>query len=443
MKAAADTIFALSSGHGRAGIAMLRVSGAHSHTVASGLSGLILEPRLATLAKLHNAQGELLDEAVLIYFKGPHSFTGEDVLEIHTHGSPAVIKAVLAALSDIKNCRPAQPGEFTKRAFLNGKMDLTEVEGLSDLLAADTDMQRRAALRETLGESRSLFTHWRKDLLQAIAFIEALIDFSADEDIPEEALDDSAQLLSALLSEMWTYLEKAQSSEILRDGLSIVLAGPPNAGKSSLLNALSKRDVAIVTDEPGTTRDLIEVRLDLSGYPVTLVDTAGLRESFNKVEEEGIRRAQKRSIESDLVLWLQPSDAAEENPPEEISKNAKLWIVRSKADLNPKAANKNDILVSAKTGLGIETLIEKLTAFSCKKFEGETDSVIFMRERHRQLLQEVNDKLKNVIAHLKTAPLEISAHELREATEPLERIMGFIGAEEMLGVIFERFCIGK
>ncbi len=433
-----DTVFALSSGAGRAGIAILRVSGPRALEIANTLSGLNLEPRVATFAKLHDGQGELLDEALLLYFKGPHSFTGEDVLEIHCHGSPAVVKALLAELGKIEHCCTAEPGEFTRRAFLNNKMDLTEIEGLSDLLSADTDMQRRAALRETAGLSRALFTRWRNELVQAIAYIEALIDFSAEEDIPQSALADAARLLEGLAQEIQAHLSSARAAEILSDGLTVVLAGAPNTGKSSLMNALARRDMAIVTDEPGTTRDPIEVKLDLAGYPITLVDTAGIRIAQNKIEIEGIKRAHARAARADLVLWLQAPDV----PARAQTFSGTTWQLHSKADL--KKSNDGDVLaVSAKTGEGIEDLLDRLRDFARGVFEGDNESMLFMRERHRQLLQDCFDRLHPVITNLKTSPLEISAHELRLAAEPLERIMGFIGSEEMLGAIFERFCIGK
>ncbi|MES2905760.1 MAG: tRNA uridine-5-carboxymethylaminomethyl(34) synthesis GTPase MnmE [Pseudomonadota bacterium] len=435
-----DTIFALSSGAGRAGVAVLRLSGPMVAKVAQDLSGDVPHPREATVKLLRDPHGAPLDEAVLIYFTKPKSFTGEDVLEIHCHGSAAVVKAVLATLGQMHGCRPAVAGEFTQRAFLNGKMDLTEVEGLSDLIAADTDLQRRAALRETIGTSRDLYTRWREELLQAIALIEALIDFSADEDIPDAALDDAARLLSGIVQEMQRHLDHARSSEILRDGLTVVLAGAPNTGKSSLLNALARRDVAIVTDEPGTTRDMIEVKLDLGGYPVTLVDTAGLRESQNKIEAEGIRRALQRAEEADLVLWLQAADEQKQNPPTD---ETKTWRVLSKSDLMPVLAKDKTIALSAKTGAGIQNLLDRLSAFAQERFGEDGEDIVYLRERHRQLLQATSMKLRTLVANIRSTPLEIVAEDLRHAAEPLARITGHIGAEEMLGMIFSRFCIGK
>lgn len=436
----ADTIFALSSGAGRAGVAVMRVSGPQAFVLSKNLSGLDLEARYATLSKLRDRQGELLDEAVLVYFAAPASFTGEDVLEIHCHGSPAVIAVILETLSSFENCRPAEPGEFTRRAFLNGKMDLTEIEGLSDLLSADTEMQRRTALRETIGTSRALYTRWRSELVQARALIEALIDFSADEDIPESALDLAAQMLQELQKEISAQLTGARSAEILREGLTVVLAGPPNAGKSSLLNALAKRDVAIVTDEPGTTRDILEVRLDLQGFPVTLIDTAGLRAAQNKIEEEGIQRARARAEKADLVLWLQPADGKAQQPDSSLSAE-KIWRVLSKVDLNPQS--KEPLSVSTKNGQGLNELLEKISGFAKQQFQNESEDAVFLRERHRNLLEESQKRLALTLRDLKTAPLEINAENLRAAAEPLERIMGLIGSEEMLGAIFSRFCIGK
>lgn len=440
-----DTIFALSSGAGRTGVAVLRVSGPMAANVAQDLSGDVPHPREATLAKLRDKNGDLLDESVLVYFPKPKSFTGEDVLEIHCHGSAAVVKALLAALGEMENCRAAEAGEFTQRAYQNGKMDLTEVEGLSDLIISETDMQRRAALRETIGASRALYTRWREELLQATALIEALIDFSADEDIPEAALDDAARLLGSLVEEMQSHLTQARSAEILRDGLTVVLAGAPNAGKSSLLNALACRDVAIVTDEPGTTRDMIEVKLDLGGYPVTLVDTAGLRESQNKIEAEGIRRALARAKQADLVLWLQPSNEQKQNPPADDAKKVwkNIWRVISKSDLMPVVARSDVIAVSANTGAGIQHLLDRLSIFARERFGDKNEDAVFMRERHRQLLKTSSTKLRTLLINIKITPLEIIAEDLRHAAEPLARITGHIGAEEMLGAIFSRFCIGK
>ncbi len=436
-----DTIFALSSGAGRAGVAVIRVSGGNALAIGERLARTALTPRLATFAKLYDAKGDLLDQAVLLFFPNPKSFTGEHVLEIQCHGSPAVIAALLKTLSLEHNCRAAEAGEFTRRAFMNGKMDLTEIEGLSDLLSAQTDLQRRAALRDTAGVSRTLYTGWRAQLVQARALIEALIDFSEDEDIPAHVIDDVRILVQQLLDELRTHLENSRAAEVLRDGLAIVIAGPPNAGKSSLMNAIAKRDVAIVTDEAGTTRDVIEVHLDLDGAPVTLIDTAGLRETDNTIEREGIRRALARAETADLVLWLQ-APGATRTVPDTFSKTL-VWPVATKADLAKSDTPKNTISLSIKTGEGIGDLLHKMTAYAHEKLGLQNESTIFLRARHRQLLQGMMQQLEHLQKHMHATPVELLAEELRLCSEPLERIMGYVGADEMLGLIFSKFCIGK
>ena len=436
-----DTIFALSSGVGRAGVAVIRVSGGQALAIGETLSRTVLQARIATLTKLYDAAGDLLDQAVLLFFPNPKSFTGEDVLEIQCHGSPAVIAALLKTLGTFENCRAAEAGEFTRRAFLNGKMDLTEIEGLSDLLNAETDLQRRAALREAAGNSRALYSDWRAQLVHARAMLEALIDFSEDEDIPPTIFNDVGAIVRQLHDQIATHTDNSASSELLRDGLTIVIAGPPNAGKSSLMNAIARRDVAIVTEEAGTTRDVIEVHLDLDGAPVTLIDTAGLRDTHNAIEREGIRRALARAQNADLVLWLQAPDAASAMP--DNFSQTRVWPVSTKADLNNGGSDENKIALSIKTGEGLSALLQKLTAYAHETLSAQSESTIFLRARHRQLLQELTGQLAHIQKQIHTTPIEVLAEELRLACEPLERIMGHVGAEEMLGVIFSTFCIGK
>src|SRR5215470_897983 len=325
-----QTIFALSSGRPPSAIAIVRVSGPEAGTVLTKLAGKIPPPRMASRALLRDAQGQPIDDAVVLWFPGPASATGEDVAEFHVHGGRAVLASIFAALSIVENVRPSEPGEFTRRAFENGKLDLTEAEGLDDLIHADTDRQRRQALRQLNGLLGDKARDWRAQIIEASALIEAGIDFSDEGDVPAELIAPALARIKTLLGEIQNVLSASGRGERLRDGLVIAIAGPPNVGKSTLMNQLARREVAIVSPHAGTTRDVIEVQLDLDGYPVTVIDTAGIRETDDPVEQEGVRRARARASEADLVLWL--NDTAHAGFPQQGS--APIWLVRNKIDLD-------------------------------------------------------------------------------------------------------------
>src|SRR5438874_7305666 len=324
-----QTIFALSSGRPPSAISIVRVSGPQAGAALTSLAGRIPMPRMATRALLRDAKRQPIDDAVVLWFPGPASATGEDVAEFHVHGGRAVLAALFAALSGFADVRAAEPGEFTRRAFENGKLDLTEAEGLDDLIHADTDRQRRQALRQLKGLLGDRARDWRAQIIEASALIEAGIDFSDEGDVPEELIAPALAKVKALLIEIEEVLAGQGRSERLRDGLVVAIAGPPNVGKSTLMNQLARREVAIVSPHAGTTRDVIEVQLDLDGYPVTVIDTAGIRETDDPVEQEGVRRARARAADAALVLWLVEDDsrnhAAEGVAP--------VWLVRNKIDL--------------------------------------------------------------------------------------------------------------
>ncbi|WP_428673714.1 tRNA uridine-5-carboxymethylaminomethyl(34) synthesis GTPase MnmE, partial [Roseibium sp.] len=335
----ADTIYALSSGAVPSGVAVIRVSGPRTREIVASLGGRVPDPRKAMLSRLrHPRTGDVLDEAVVLYFQGPASFTGEDVAEFQCHGGRAVVSSLLEVLGSFEGCRPAEAGEFTRRAFDRGRMDLTEVEGLADLIAAETESQRKQAMRQMGGALGQLYEDWRKRLIHMRAMIEADFDFADEEDVPGSVAEEVWSEAVKLHAEIADHLERSKSGERLRSGLQVVLMGAPNAGKSSLLNAIAGRDVAIVTEEAGTTRDVIEVHLDLGGYPVTLVDTAGLRQTEGIVEREGIRRAEERGRAADLVLWAVEPDGVELDDqdaglPVDLRSSVPVWTVRTKADL--------------------------------------------------------------------------------------------------------------
>jgi len=451
-----STIFALSSGRPPAAIAVVRISGPQAGVALERLTGRIPGPRKASLARVRDpASGEVIDEALVLWFPAPHSETGEDVAEIQLHGGPAVVAAILDALGSLEGCRLAEAGEFTRRGFENGKLDLTEVEGLADLIAAETPAQRRLAYRQLKGLIGNRGEEWRRRLIEALALVEARIDFSDEADVPEELVKPALHAAQQLRSEIAASLADGGRGERLRDGLVVAIAGPPNAGKSTLLNRLARREAAIVSPYAGTTRDVIEVHLDLGGYPVTLLDTAGIRESDELVEQEGIRRASERAAAADLVLWVVDMSAiggAVVERPANLAGSC-VWLVKNKSDL---AINKGQRLpvdysrnefefmtaLSAQSGLGIDELVRELTIFA-EEFFGATEAVLVTRARHRRSLNETVSYLDRALAQSATGSEELIAEELRSAATTLGRLTGRVDVEDILDVIFRDFCIGK
>jgi tRNA modification GTPase len=437
-----DTIFALSSGPPPAGVAVVRVSGVGTQRAAARLIDSLPEPRNVSLRFIKGFDGEVLDQGLVAFFPGPASFTGEDVVELHLHGGRAVVAAVLEALGAMEGLRPAEPGEFTRRAFLNRRLDLTEAEGLADLVAAETEAQRRLALRQAGGDLRQTLEDWRERLIRARALIEADLDFSEEDDVPGSVVDQARGEARALAEEIGRHLNEGRRGERIRDGAEIVVLGPPNAGKSSLVNALARRSVAIVTPEPGTTRDLIEVRLDIGGYAVTLVDTAGLRAATGIVEAEGIRRAELRGKAADLVLWLEPVNRPAEGPPEigapMLRLGSKADLIDSYPEMRPDSAA-FDMLVSSETGRGMEALLERIESHFRSSLGG-ADSILITRARHRDGLAACLAALKRSLV---ATELELVAEEMRRAADALGRITGRVDVEDLLDVIFREFCIGK
>jgi tRNA modification GTPase len=438
-----QTIFALSSGRPPSAIAIVRVSGPQAGPALTALGGKIPPARTATRVLLRDADGQPLDDAVVLWFPGPASATGEDVAEFHVHGGRAVLASIFAGLASLENMRAAEPGEFTRRAFENGKLDLTEAEGLDDLIHADTDRQRRQALRQLKGLLGDRARDWRARIIEASALIEAGIDFSDEGDVPAELIVPALGKIRTLLEEIEKVLAAQGQSERLRDGLVVAIAGPPNVGKSTLMNQLARREVAIVSPHAGTTRDVIEVQLDLDGYPVTVIDTAGIRETDDPVEQEGVRRARARAAEADLVLWL--ADAANEKV--EHSGPTPVWRVRNKIDLDeasrPMAdtAIRTGFWISAKSGDGVPELIAGLVGFA-EGYFGATEVGLISRARQRQLLQETAASLHRSMDVAEEGE-ELAAEELRVAAHSLGRLLGRVDVEDILDVIFREFCVGK
>ena len=446
----ADTIFAPATARGRGAIAVIRLSGPACAVVCRRLTKRRPPaPRCAALRRLCDpASGETIDQGLVLWFPGPASATGEDVLELHVHGGRAVMAGLLMALASLPGLRPADPGEFSRRAFLNARMDLTAAEGLADLVAAETAAQARQALRQLDGALGRLYEDWRSALLGALARLEAEIDFAPDQDVPGGAVEAIRPVLANVSAEMAAHVDDGRRGERLREGLTIAVVGPPNAGKSSLINRLAQRDVAIVTPEPGTTRDVLEVHLDLGGYPVTLLDTAGLREPQGGAEAEGVRRARRRAAEADLRLVLLDGALWPAQDAESVALIDEDAVVAvNKADLGrlpdePLVAGRPALRLSCLTGEGQERLLELLSVQAAERL-AVGEAPLLTRARHRASLNKAREALDRIAALPPDAELALVAEDLRLAVRAIGQITGRVGVEDLLDLIFSEFCIGK
>jgi tRNA modification GTPase len=451
-----DTIFALSSGRPPAAIAVIRISGPRAGRALEAMIGRVPEPRRAALAHVRDPQsGEVIDEGLALWFPGPNSETGEDTAELQVHGGRAVIAAVLAVLGKLEGLRPAEAGEFTRRAFENGRMDLTAVEGLADLVAAETQAQRRQAYRHLRGLLGDRAESWRQRLIEALALVEAGIDFSDEDDVPKDMMARALALIRPLADEI--NAAGAGQGERLREGLRVAIAGPPNAGKSTLFNRLARREAAIVSPFPGTTRDVLELHLDLGGYPVTVLDTAGIRATSDPVEREGVRRASEQAAAADLVLWVLDAAAiaaGEEPPPAPpigVPRGSVAWVVVNKMDLvNDHGRQRVESqfgreltvhLLSSLTAIGVDELVNALARFADQFFTSEP--ALVTRERQRAHLRETALALQGAQGAARDGREEIMAEQLRLATRTLGKLLGRVDVEDILDVIFRDFCIGK
>ena len=449
-----DTIFALSSGRPPAAIAVIRISGPRARVALERLVGRVPQPRHASLARVRDPKtGAIIDEALALWFPAPNSETGEDMAELQVHGGRAVIAAVLAALAKVAGLRHAEAGEFTRRAFENGRRDLTAVEGLADLVAAETEAQRRQAYQHLKGLLGERAETWRQRLIEALALVEAGIDFSDEDDVPKDMMARALELIRPLAEEISK--AGAGQGERLREGLRVAIAGPPNAGKSTLFNRLARREAAIVSPFPGTTRDVLELHLDLGGYPVTVLDTAGIRETNDPVEREGVRRASEQAAGANLMLWVVDANASEcqmlELPAIKVESESITWLVANKIDLAAEEErrkiesrfNAKEVVnfVSSKTGAGVDELVNAVARFAERFFTPEP--ALVTRERQRAHLKETVLALHGAQRAALDGREEILAEQLRLATRALGKLLGRVDVEDVLDVIFRDFCIGK
>lgn len=432
-----QTIFALSSAAGRAGVAVIRISGDKAINIYKKLTKKEkIKEKYAQCNYIYDEKGNVVDQAITIFFKGPKSFTGEDVLEIQCHGSRAVIQKILSLISEIKGCRMAEPGEFTRRAVYNNKIDLTAAEGLIDLIDADTEAQRVWAVRQMGGELQNLYDGWRKQLVEYMAYLEAFIDFP-EEEIPPEKMAIINDGIHTLIHKIAAHLDDKNRGMNLKEGFQIAIIGAPNVGKSSLLNALAHKDVAIVSEIEGTTRDIVEVYLDIAGYPVVIADTAGLRQTDEQIEKEGIKRALKRAEDACLLIAMcEVGKELDKKTKEAFKNHPNAILVFNKAD---KGIKQDGLLISAKTGQGIDKLYQIIKDKVIEQM-ASSDGVMLTRLRYKTALKECGEALGRA---LDETELELKAEELRLAARSLGKITGFVRTEELLDVIFSSFCIGK
>ncbi len=440
-----QTIYALSTVQGRSGVAVIRISGSNALEAINLLTDIDtkhIKPRYAYFATLKNQSGQSLDQALILYFKAPHSFTGEDIVEMQTHGSRAVINSVLSALSAIKGFRYALAGEFSKRAFYNHKMDLTQAEGLADLIDAETSEQQKFAMRQMEGNLKNLYDGWREQLLHVLAHLEAYIDFP-DEELPKDVIQNLENTVFKIIREIKQHLQGDTIGESLRDGFRVVILGAPNSGKSSLINALTSREAVIVSDIAGTTRDAIDIHMDINGYPVIFTDTAGLRETSEEIEQQGIKIALQKAADGDLIINLFDCSKDTCQPLENVD-NSKVINVANKIDKISSSALKslraqNIITISAKNKSGIDELLQAVVAKISSRVTASS-GLLITRHRYREALKNTID---NLLQFNFNKEIELSAEDIRLAARELGKITGYIEVDEILDKIFGSFCIGK
>ncbi|WP_273757506.1 tRNA uridine-5-carboxymethylaminomethyl(34) synthesis GTPase MnmE [Bartonella sp. AU55XJBT] len=434
-----DTIFAVSSGLLPSGVAVIRLSGPRVVDIVKTLCGCLPKARFMHYGNLTSRDGSFLDSALTVFFPAPHSFTGEDCAEFHLHGGKAVVNRFLDELSTFSGCRMAEAGEFSRRAFMEGKLDLVQAEGLADLIEAETESQRRLAVMGTSGHLTTLYRNWRHKLMKARAFIEAELDFSDEADIPNAISDKIWKDVENLYTSLREHIAEGERASILRDGLKIVIVGAPNSGKSSIMNRLAGRSVSIVTEEAGTTRDALEMRLILGGLPIFLTDTAGFRKTENRVEQLGIEVAKQHVREADLVILVYDIGNPKQVDLPETS--AEIWRVGNKLDLYEKNDQDWSIQFSALTGLKFDSFIKKLETF-CHQRASEIGNLVPARKRQLQLLKEAVKEIENSLNY-HSLDLSLRAEHLRRAGDFLGKITGDIDVEDLLDIIFSEFCVGK